>query len=121
MKTSMKTILTLTLAGTFVAALTAAADIQTAKGGARQLLTPAPVVEAAAAPAATAMACPKCSTAKLTYANTSRGGVTEFRSVEQHVCPSCSTRIEAVGHGKAKKDVAIHTCALAENNASCCK
>ena len=122
----MKQIVTIPTIAMFAAALTAMAEIQTAKGGGQKLLeslkpATAPVAESVASTAPTAMLCPKCHNAKMTYATTSRGGKTELRTVEQHVCPGCATRIEAVGHGKAKTENVIHTCSFAVKGASCCQ
>ena len=119
----MKQIITLAIIAAFAAALTATAEIQSAKGGANQLLNtsvgPATSVESAPAPA---MACPKCGTVRTTHANVSRGGVMEYCTAEQHVCPGCSTRIGTTGDGKARTDSVTHTCSLADNKgAGCCK
>lgn len=123
MKTSMKQFVTITIITTFAAALTATAEIQTARGGGQalepQVASPAP--HSVTTDLTAAMPCPKCHNVKANYVTTSRGGVKEYRTVEQHVCPGCSTRIEAAGHGKAKTESVIHTCSFADKGASCCQ
>jgi transcriptional regulator NrdR family protein len=68
------------------------------------------------------MLCPKCHDESATAVSTSRGGAKEYRTVERHVCAGCSTRIDALGHGKAKTETVIHTCAYApDKGVACCK
>ena len=102
MKASIKQIATLAFIVTFATALTATAEVQTAKGGAQQLLgsTKPPTEEIAVMTAPAAMLCPNCHNETMSYVTTSRGGVKEYRTVVQHLCPGCRTRIGAIGHGK---------------------
>jgi len=123
MKASIKQIATLAFVVTFATALTAAAEVQTAKGGAQQLLGSSrpttPEIAVMTAPAA--MLCPNCHNETMSYVTTSRGGVKEYGTVTQHLCPGCRTRIEAAGHGKARTEKVIHTCSYAKDGADCCK
>lgn len=44
-----------------------------------------------------------------------------LHTVVQHGCPSCADTLTTVGQGKAKTDVATHTCkAQADGQRSCC-
>jgi hypothetical protein len=118
--TKITVISLLTLAGVAVSFRSLAAD--TAKGGAQLLLnqSSAPAdLQAVPKPETAAMRCPKCRNVLVTYADTSRGGVKEFRTVGQHTCPGCQTSIEAIGHGKAKTEHVTHTCSLTTDK-SCC-
>jgi hypothetical protein len=40
-------------------------------------------------------------------------------NVARHECGACNTKITTEGTGKAKKDVAIHSCGM-DVNAACC-
>jgi hypothetical protein len=41
---------------------------------------------------------------------TFKGSTPETALVERHACASCGTKWATTGHGKAKVDVAVHTC-----------
>jgi hypothetical protein len=48
------------------------------------------------------------------------GGI-PTKSVVQHLCEGCSTKLSVVGHGKAKQQVTQHTCtAGGADGKSCC-
>ena len=86
-----------------------------AKGGANKLLPS--VLIYSAAPAA-AMKCIACTDTLVTGVNREvRGagardlvGKSEI-TVAKHLCDSCGVTFETRGHGKAKTDAAVHTCA----------
>lgn len=127
MRTSLKQIVTVAVIATFAAALTATAEIRTAKGGGQALMQSfqsqdtAPAPRSMTAELTVVMPCPQCRNARTTYASTSRGGRTEYRTVELHVCPGCRTSIVAAGHGKAKAESVIYTCSFADKGAFCCQ
>jgi hypothetical protein len=57
------------------------------------------------------MTCPKCKndyTVKVT--RPSKGTETEKAIIATHLCEKCSTKLVVKGEGKAKTDVAVHTC-----------
>ncbi len=90
-----------------------------AKGGATQLMRPAPV-----APPSDykPMSCGMCKSDWTTRAEvTTKGTAPVTALVEKHLCSGCATKIETVGHGKAKLDVATHKCtSCGAELASCC-
>jgi len=81
-----------------------------------------------AGPKPVAMACPKCQNVVKQVADYSaKGGQIlmaggwPMKSVVQHLCEGCSTTFTVVGHGKAKKDVAQHSCtSCGADSKSCC-
>ena len=103
---NMKTIVTLAIVALF-AATAARAEVIT-KGGASALLK-APAVNAGAA--ATAMKCALCKSEFVTVKTPAfKGTAPAAATLERHACASCGTKWVASGHGKAKIDVAVHTC-----------
>ena len=123
-RTINKTALTLGLTGTLIlfagSMITMnASDIPTGKGGAQFLMKPdAPRTAMAAAP----MKCAKCiDTYTMKRDLTARGANKPLTLVAEHQCGSCSTRITTTGVGKAKQDVALHTCGSGlGQNLTCC-
>jgi hypothetical protein len=102
----MKTIVTLTIVALF-AATAARAEVIT-KGGASALLK-APVVKTEAAPPA--MKCAMCKSEFVTIKASSFKGTTPTSVlVERHACTSCGNKWVTSGHGKAKVELAVHTC-----------
>jgi hypothetical protein len=87
-----------------------------AKGGATALVGSRPVV--AGAPAR-GMSCPACKNLGGTAVSDVGKGRSVVVQVEKHACPTCKTVLSVEGHGKAKRDVAKHSCG--ESAASCCK
>lgn len=86
-----------------------------AKGGASKLLPPVVVYPGKPAEA---MKCAACKDTLVTAINREvrGGGARDLISknevkVAKHLCASCGTTFNVVGHGKAKRDVATHTCA----------
>lgn len=102
----MKTIVTLTIIALF-AATAARAEVIT-KGGASALLKVSPVKTEAAAPA---MKCAMCKSEFVTAKTPSfKGTAPTAVTVERHACVSCGNKWVTSGHGKAKVEVAVHTC-----------
>jgi hypothetical protein len=92
-----------------------AQDKGSAKGGATKLLPPVLVYPATPA---SAMACIACTDTLVTAANReARGGGARDLigrnevTLAKHLCASCGVTFETRGHGKAKTDAAVHTCA----------
>ena len=58
------------------------------------------------------MSCPKCkeSTASVVEKSLKGSKPEELKNVTIHLCPTCDTKIVAIGHGKAKTDKLVHTC-----------
>jgi len=86
-----------------------------AKGGAAKLLSPVLVYPATPVPA---MECIACTDTLVTGVNREvRGGGARDLigkneiTVAKHLCASCGVTFETRGHGKAKTDAAVHTCA----------
>jgi hypothetical protein len=96
-----------------------AADIPTGKGAAK-LLMKSDAPAAMSAPAS--MPCAKCvDTYTKVQDLSARGANKPIMLVAQHGCPGCSTMITTVGVGKAKQNVALHTCASGvAQNSNCC-
>lgn len=102
----MKTIITLAIVA-LLSATAARADVIT-KGGASGLMK-APTVKAGT-PAA-AMKCALCKSEFITVkVPASKGSVPATSLIERHACASCGTKWVTTGHGKAKAEVAVHTC-----------
>jgi uncharacterized protein with PIN domain len=57
---------------------------------------------------------------KVVKTASNKGAYAKTTLVAEHMCPSCNTRIETVGQGKAAHSVAQHTCALGRTP-SCCQ
>ena len=81
---------------------------------------------APAAAAASTMACDKCTDSITAKGNPQAKGAEAMKGVMQaaitHDCSSCGTRLTVAGEGKAKHQVATHTCGMqtAPAAASCC-
>lgn len=102
----MKAIITLSIVA-LAAALSARADIS-AKGGAAGLMKS--LEPKTGAPAA-AMSCGGCKSAFVRVTAPAFKGTSPTAAlVERHGCGSCGTQWMTTGHGKAKADVAAHTC-----------
>ena len=102
MKTLIRLVAVVTIAAAFVLNVSAADGAKTPKGK-------GPVV----VPGENAvMTCPKC---KNDYAvkvtRPPKGTETEKAIIASHLCEKCSTKLVVKGEGKAKTDVAVHTCA----------
>ena len=64
--------------------------------------------------------CNNCTDTLVTVVDKGTKGPNHLVSkVARHNCAACETKIVTEGAGKAKKDVAIHTCA-ADAKAACC-
>ena len=89
------------------------------KGAATLLTKPQ---AAAVAPAQPSMSCSQCQNEYTTLRDTSARGANKPTVVAmRHLCPACDTAIQTVGVGKAKRDVATHTCISPEmQNKGCC-
>jgi DNA-directed RNA polymerase subunit RPC12/RpoP len=103
---NMKTIITLAIVA-LISATAARAEVIT-KGGASALM------KAPTAKAGTPVAAMKCATCKSEFVTvkvpTFKGSAPETSLVERHACTSCGTKWVTTGHGKAKVEVAKHTC-----------
>jgi hypothetical protein len=105
---NMKTILTLAVA-VFLSATVAHAEV-IAKGGATGLFKG--TVVRAEKPAPAAMSCANCKSEFATLKVPAfKGTAPAQATVERHACAACGTKWVATGHGKAKAEKAIHTCA----------
>jgi hypothetical protein len=120
---SLSTIIAVAI-GFAVAAPTKSLAGDTAKGGQKMLelsntaVTPnADSLNAANQPA---MSCPKCGdVVKTSSTAAGKGAFVKTTTYTQHLCESCKTTIETVGHGKARTDRAVHTCSDAGNTSAC--
>jgi len=116
MKAKMNRIIgTAALVAVLLAPAAMAQEKGSAKGGASRLLPP--VAVSPGRPAA-AMNCAACTDTLVTVPNREArgGGARDLISksevpVAKHLCASCATTFEVVGHGKGKRDVAVHVCA----------
>jgi hypothetical protein len=83
----------------------------------------APQASSAACAKAAQSECPLCKDKVVTVVETTGKGPKgqTLHSVVKHTCPSCADTLTTVGQGKAKTDVATHTCkAQADGQRSCC-
>jgi hypothetical protein len=65
--------------------------------------------------------CPSCTDTLVTIVDkTTKGPNHEVRKVARHGCAGCQTRLVTEGVGKAKHDVAIHTCGTTGAAPVCC-
>lgn len=88
------------------------------KGASKLMFGSQPQTELHSAPAKPAMSCARCTDVYTKVADTSAKGMrSEMNTVAVHKCPACSTRITAVGSGKAKADQVVHSCGMAT---TCC-
>ena len=102
----MKTIITLAIVALF-AATAARAEVVT-KGGAAGLTKG--VVVKVETPVG-AMKCAMCKSEFVTVtAAASKGSAPTTSLLERHACTSCGNKWATTGHGKAKTEVARHTC-----------
>jgi len=103
----MKTTITLAIVA-LLAATAARADVIT-KGGASGLMK-APAFVRTEAPAS-GMKCATCTSEFVTVkVPTFKRGEPGTAIVERHACKTCGTKWVTTGHGKAKVEVAEHTC-----------
>jgi hypothetical protein len=106
----MKTLITLVIAA-IVSATAANAEVITKGGYSGLHKAPAPNSVAAAAKPMAPMACGNCKSEFVTATAPAFKGTTPSTStVERHACASCGNKWITSGHGKAKVDVAVHTC-----------
>jgi len=101
---NMKTILTLTVVG--LISLAASAEVAT-KGGASGLMKAPPTKTGAQV---TEMKCALCKSEFVNVKVLSFKGSPSSVLVERHGCVLCSNEWVTTGHGKAKTEVAVHTC-----------
>lgn len=103
---NMKTIITLAIVA-LVSTTAARAEVIT-KGGASALLKAPTVTDG------TPIAAMKCATCKSEFVTvkllTFKGSTPETALIERHACASCGNKWVTAGHGKAKVEVAVHTC-----------
>ena len=111
---NLQTIITLAIVA-LLSATAAGAEVIT-KGGASGLMNPgrnqaeAPSIRTEA-PVAAAMKCALCkSEFVIVKVPTFKGSTPETTLVERHACASCGNKWVTSGHGKAKVEVAKHTC-----------
>ena len=92
----------------------------------RQMLNERNAATAPAVAAAPAMACPKCADVRTSVANpqAKTGELlagTANKAVVKHTCSACQTTMSLQGEGKAKHQVATHTCSAdVPKPAGCC-
>lgn len=99
-------------------ALTAVAEIPTGKGGAR-LLTKVPTYTSPQTSAR--MTCGSCQDVLVLRKDAGARGANQPASyVTRHLCDACVTSLRSEGHGKSKKDLVSHQCAMGTQNAGCC-
>lgn len=110
----------LTLGVAFLAGAVAASEVPSGKGGATLLVKPQPLVSTVAP---SQMSCDKCKDTYVVQKDSSARGATkpDIR-VSRHLCNGCDTTIATIGVGKAKTDVATHTCTTCgPASPTCCK
>lgn len=90
-----------------------------AKGGAQKLMMQ-PVTAATPSASHATMSCSSCQDKLVSNDVSSKPSVKEIRTTSLHDCGGCGTSITTVGFGKAKADVANHSCSFAAAT-SCCK
>jgi len=102
------------LLGVLLAPAAIAQEKGSAKGGASKLLPPGLVYPAKAAEP---MKCAACKDALVSAPNREvrSAGARELigsghATIRKHLCATCETTFEVRGHGKAKRDVAVHIC-----------
>jgi hypothetical protein len=69
------------------------------------------------------MSCPKCKDSYATVVEKTFKAVKpeELKTVKIHLCDACDTKLVTKGHGKAAKDVLVHTCkTCGSKDVSCC-
>lgn len=111
-------------AATLLAASAAYAD----KGGERLVTltkaskaAPAEAIKASPAAAPVAHRCANCADTLVTVVDRATKGPNHAVSkVARHTCAACDTKITTVGVGKAKTDVAVHSCGTKELATVCC-
>src|ERR1043166_9306106 len=103
---NMKTIITLVIA-TLISATAVRADVISKDGA--SALSKAPAVRAEAS--APAMKCATCKSEFVTIkAPVFKGTAPTTAILERHACTSCGTKWVTTGNGKARTEVAVHTC-----------
>jgi hypothetical protein len=110
------------LTGVAIGALTFLAPNLTwadGKGASTLMFRAQPQTQVQSAPAKAEMSCPSCADVYTKVADTSAKGMRSgsLKTVAAHMCPACSTKITAVGAGKAKTDKVVHSCGM---ETSCC-
>ena len=86
------------------------------KGGASALMPK----RAASVERNKSMNCAKCTSDFYTAeVRAPKGSRPETVIIEKHRCEGCATRIETRGFGKAKNDVAVHTCSTCGTKTCC--
>ena len=101
------------------------ADGITASPRLRQMLNERPASVGTATVAAPAKTCPKCADVRTVKVSPQAKGSEMMMGVKQvsyrHACIGCDTKLNVVGEGKAKHQVATHNCtAKIANNLDCC-
>jgi hypothetical protein len=114
----MNTKLVKSLAGsitalTIAAALTLSAQAGGRTKGAQLLLQPSQTTAPADTAPVSTMNCPMCKDVPVESVSLQKGHIRTVTYSQKHLCTECSTTIGAAGEGKAKKDVATHTCTMA--------
>lgn len=109
-----KMIGTVALVAVLLAPAAIAQEKGSAKGGASKLLPPVLVYPAKPAEA---MKCAACKDVIVNAPNRELRGAggreligENTTAVAKHQCATCGTKFEVRGHGKAKRDVAVHIC-----------
>src|SRR5262245_17554376 len=115
----------LILGATFALGISLTGATAAQKGDGALLLIGKPskaVAATAVAPAAsTTHRCGLCGDVFVTVVDKATKGPNHtVKKVAQHTCPACETKIVTTGVGKAKRDVAIHSCGTVEAAAVCC-
>jgi hypothetical protein len=101
MKTLVRIVAVVAIAAAFVFSVNADDGAKTPKGK-------GPVV---AAGENTVMSCPKCKNDYSVKVTRPPKGTAEEKSIiAKHLCEKCSTKLVTKGDGKAKTEVALHTC-----------
>jgi hypothetical protein len=104
-RTNMKT--TIALAIAMLIATATHAEVVTKGGG----LAKGPRVSPGKASVTKTMNCPKCTSEFVTIPQaTFKGSAPVATTVERHACNECGTKWVTHGHGKAKVEMAVHTC-----------
>jgi len=91
----------------------------------RQMLSERHATVTSTTAAAPAMACPKCADVQTAKASPQAKGAEVLDGAKQisytHACTGCDTKLSVAGEGKAKQQVAAHTCtAETGSNLACC-
>jgi hypothetical protein len=93
-----------------------------ARGGAADLVGPAPVRSVTQPAAKTHHDCADCSNV-ISTRKVADGKKNEIKMVaaEQHLCSACKDTVQITGHGKATTSSPVHSCSMvASKSAGCC-